>query len=79
MDVPLLGVTTYVEGDLDPRGVASQEGGTNPRLQAFRVIIETEGIDEAQGAEMKAQFQQRCPIYTTLQHAAPIEVSVVTN
>lgn len=79
MDVPLLGVTTYVEGDLDPRGVASQEGGINPRLQAFRVIIETEGIDEAQGAEMKAQFQQRCPIYTTLQHAAPIEVSVVTN
>lgn len=79
MDIPLDGITTYVEGDFDPRGVASQEAGINPRLQAFRVTIEAGGIDEAQGAEMNDQFQQRCPIYTTLQHAAPIEVSVVTN
>lgn len=79
MDIPLDGVTTYVEGDLDPRGIASQEDNINPRLQAFRVIIEAEGIDVAQGAAMNEQFQQRCPIYTTLQHAAPIEVSVLTN
>jgi len=79
MDIPLDGVTTYVEGDLHPRGIASQEDNINPRLQAFRVIIEAEGIDVAQGAAMNEQFQQRCPIYTTLQHAAPIEVSVLTN
>lgn len=79
MDVPLHGITTYVEGDFDPRGVASQDAGINPRLQAFRVTIEAEGIDEEQGEEMNEQFQQRCPIYTTLQHAAPIEVSVTTN
>ncbi|MFN2135605.1 MAG: OsmC family protein [Candidatus Promineifilaceae bacterium] len=79
MDVPIAGITTYVEGDLDPRGLASQDSGINPRLQAFRVTVETEGIDEAQGAEMLEQYKQRCPIYTTLQLAAPIEVSVVTN
>lgn len=79
MDVPLNGITTTVEGDLDPRGIVSMESGINPRLQAFRVTIETEGIDEAQGAEMLEQFQQRCPIYTTLTLAAPIEVTVATN
>lgn len=79
MDIPLHGITTYVEGDFDPRGVASQDAGINPRLQAFRVTIEADGIDEAQGAAMNEQFQQRCPIFTTLQLAAPIEVSVATN
>ena len=78
MDIPLTSLTTLVEGDFDPRGVAVM-GSIDPRIQAFRVIIEAEGIDDAQAEAMTEQFQQRCPIYTTLQHAAPIEISVITN
>jgi len=78
MDIPLTGVSTLVEGDFDPRGVGSM-GSVDPRIQAFRVTIEAEGIDEAQGEQLTEQFQQRCPIYTTLQLAAPIEVTVNTS
>jgi uncharacterized OsmC-like protein len=79
MDIPLTEITTFVEGDLDPRGVAGQEESINPRIQAFRVTIEAEGIDEAQAELMTEQFQLRCPIYTTLIDAAPIEITVMTN
>ncbi len=78
LDIPLTSLTTLVEGDFDPRGVAAM-GPINPRIQAFRVMIEAEGIDDAQAQTMTEQFQQRCPIYTTLQHAAPIEITVTTN
>ena len=79
MDIPLTEITTFVEGDFDPRGVAGQEESINPRIQAFRVTIEAEGIDEAQAELMTEQFQLRCPIYTTLIDAAPIEITVMTN
>ena len=78
MDIPLTSINTLVEGDFDPRGVAAM-GEIDPRIQAFRVIIDTEGIDDAQAELMTEQFQQRCPIYTTLQHAAPIDITVTTN
>jgi uncharacterized OsmC-like protein len=78
MDIPLTSLTTLVEGDFDPRGVAAM-GPIDPRIQAFRVMIEAEGIDDAQAELMTEQFQQRCPIYTTLQHAAPVEITVTTN
>lgn len=78
LDIPLTSLTTLVEGDFDPRGVAVM-GSIDPRIQAFRVIIEAEGIDDAQAEAMTEQFQQRCPIYTTLQHAAPVDITVVTN
>ncbi len=78
MDIPLTSLTTVVEGDFDPRGVAVM-GSIDPRIQAFRVMIEAEGIDDAQAEAMTEEFEQRCPIYTTLQHAAPIEITVTTN
>ena len=78
LDIPLTSLTTLVEGDFDPRGVAEM-GSIDPRIQAFRVMIEAEGIDDAQAETMSEQFQQRCPIYTTLQHAAPVEITVTTN
>jgi len=78
MDIPLTSINTLVEGDFDPRGVGAM-GSIDPRIQAFRVKIETEGIDDAQAELMTEQFQQRCPIYTTLQHAAPIDIAVTTN
>jgi len=78
LDIPLTSLTTLVEGDFDPRGVAEM-GSIDPRIQAFRVMIEAEGIDDAQAETMTEQFQQRCPIYTTLQRAAPVEITVTTN
>ena len=78
MDIPLTGLTATVEGDLDPRGVAVM-GASDPRIQAFRVMIEAEGIDDAQAESMTAEFQQRCPIYTTLERAAPIDITVTTT
>ncbi|MEM7127633.1 MAG: OsmC family protein [Chloroflexota bacterium] len=77
MDIPLANLTTIVEADFDPRGVAGQP--VDPRIQALRVKIEAEGIDDAQATMMSEQFQLRCPIYTTLTRAAPIEITVVSS
>ena len=70
---PLTGLTATVEGDFDPSGVKT--GQSDPRIQAFRVHMKLEGVDEAQAEMMAEQFQQRCPIYTTLSRAAPIEIT----
>ena len=79
LDIPMGEITTYVEGDFNPRGLASQDGSIDPRIQAFRVKIEAEGITDEQASAMNEQYQQRCPIYTTLQRAAPIEITVSTD
>jgi uncharacterized OsmC-like protein len=76
MELPLTGITTTVEGDFDPRGVASMDEGIDPRLQAFRVNIDVEGINKGQAKKMVEQFEQRCPIYTTLVRSAPIDITV---
>ena len=70
---PLTGLTATVEGDFDPNGVKT--GQSDPRLQAFRVHMQLEGVDEAQAEMMTEQWKQRCPIYTTLSRAAPIEIT----
>jgi uncharacterized OsmC-like protein len=79
MGIPPIGVTTVVEGDLDPRGVASMDAGIDPRIQAFRVNVIVDGIDEEQGEEIKEQYKMRCPIYTTLIRSAPIDITVTTT
>jgi uncharacterized OsmC-like protein len=79
LNIPITEITTFVEGDLDPRGLASKDGSINPRLQVFRVNIVAKGITDEEASEMNEQYQQRCPIYTTLQRAAPIDVTVSTN
>jgi putative redox protein len=72
-NIPLAGVTVNVEGDFDPRGVAGEP--VNPRLQAIRVYVKLVGADEAQAEMMTEQFQNRCPVFTTLKRSAPIEIS----
>jgi uncharacterized OsmC-like protein len=79
MGIPPIAITTVVEGDLDPRGVASMDAGINPRFQAFRVNLTVDGIDDEQAEEMTEQFKQRCPIYTTLVRSAPIDITVMTD
>ncbi len=79
MGVTVTDITTFVEADLDPRGLASMDSGINPRLQAFRVMVEVAGISTEQGEVMIEQYKQRCPIYTTLVRAAPVEISVTAK
>jgi|GEM_PF-775015 len=77
MSFPLDGLTVNVEADFDPSGVAGS--GADPRIQAIRIDMQAEGVDEAQIEEMIGAFQTRCPIFTTLSRAAPIEITVTPS
>lgn len=71
-DITLNSVRADVEADLDPRGATRPD--VNPRIRAFRVTMHVDG-PSAEEAEMLAdEFSQRCPIYTTFERSAPIEV-----
>jgi uncharacterized OsmC-like protein len=73
MGIPLTEVAATVEGDFNPAGV--KDGSVNPRIQAFRVHMDLTGPSEAQAEALAAEFQTRCPIYTTLSRSAPIDIS----
>ncbi|MEM7134681.1 MAG: YdhR family protein [Chloroflexota bacterium] len=71
--IPLDYAKATVEADLDPRGVAGAD--VDPRVRAFRVNFELDG-PTAEEAEMMAEhYAARCPIYTTFERSAPIEVT----
>jgi uncharacterized OsmC-like protein len=72
-NIPLTEIAATVEADFDPRGVKGEP--VNPRIQALRVHMDLSGADEEQAAKLAEQFQARCPIYTTLSRAAPIEIT----
>jgi uncharacterized OsmC-like protein/predicted small metal-binding protein len=72
LDIPLTGVAVTAAGDFDPRGVCGEP--VDPRLQAFRVRLGLTGPTEAQAETLAKAFQTRCPVYTTLSRAAPIEL-----
>lgn len=74
MDITLTYASASVEGGLDPRGVKGED--VNPRLQAFRVELQLAGPTEKQAQQLKVAIQKRCPVYTTLERAAPIELEV---
>jgi len=73
--ITLNDINATVEADLDPRGVAGAP--VNPRIRAFRVTMHVDGPTAEEAAMMAEQFSQRCPIYTTYERAAPIEVTNV--
>lgn len=66
-----------VEADFDPQGVKGVEG-VSPAVQVFRVTLTLHGVDDAQAGELAGHFQRRCPVFTTLEKAAPIELTVQT-
>lgn len=66
-----------VEADFDPQGVKGVEG-VSPAIQVFRVTLTLHGVDDAQGEELAGHFQRRCPVFTTMEKAAPIELTVQT-
>ncbi len=71
--ITLNAVNATVEADLDPRGVAGAE--IDPRIRAFRVTMNVDGPTMEEADMMADQFSKRCPIYTTFERAAPIEVT----
>lgn len=73
-DVPLRSAEATVEADFDPRGVKGAD--VDPRIQAFRLTLALEGPTDGQAEALVAAFRARCPIYTTLSRAAPIEIRV---
>lgn len=73
-DIPLSAATASAEGDLDPRGVRGEP--VNPRIQAFRVRLALTGPSKDQAESLVDAVRTRCPIYTTLERSAPIEMEL---
>ena len=74
MKMPLKGASATVEGDLDPRGVKGED--VNPRIQIFRMKLTLTGVSKAEADKLVAAIKTRCPVYTTLERSAPIELEV---
>ena len=72
LGMPLESLSVAVEGDLAPKGL--KDGSVNPRIREFRVMIDAQGISDEEFDILHEQWQLRCPAYTTLVLAAPIEV-----
>lgn len=74
--IALNAINATVEADLDPRG--GMAGATvNPRIRAFRVTMNVDGPTADEAAMLADAFSRRCPIYTTFERSAPIEVTNV--
>lgn len=72
--IALESVSVTASGEFDPRGVCGE--AFDPRFQAFRVRVAMKGPDAAQCEALIQAFKARCPVYTTLSRAAPVEVTV---
>ncbi len=77
MDIPLDAVAVTAAGDFDPRGVCGEP--VDPRFQEFRVRLALSGPTEAQAETLAEAFRTRCPVYTTLSRAAPIELEIAVE
>ncbi|MFQ5856412.1 MAG: DUF1059 domain-containing protein [Anaerolineae bacterium] len=77
MGVPLHRIAVTAVGDFDPRGVCGEP--VDPRMQAFRVRLALSGPTEEQAEALANAFRARCPVYTTLSRAAPIEMEIAVE
>lgn len=73
----LRSATAAVEADFDPRGVKGED--VDPKIQAFRVTFVLGGIASDQADALVEAFRKRCPVYTTLVAATPIEIRTVVE
>jgi uncharacterized OsmC-like protein len=73
MGQPLSDIAATVEADLNPAGIV--DGSVNPRLQAMRVHMDIPGASDEQAAKLAEEFKTRCPMYTTMIRAVPIEIT----
>ncbi len=74
MGIALKAASVTAAGDFDPRGVNGEP--VDPRFQAIRVRLALEGPDAAQREAFVQAFKTRCPIFTTLARAAPVEITL---
>ncbi|MCW5659182.1 MAG: OsmC family protein [Burkholderiaceae bacterium] len=74
MGIALQSIAVTAAGDFDPRGVCGE--AIDPRFQAFRVRLAMDGPDAAQAQALVQAFRTRCPVYTTLARAAPVEITL---
>lgn len=72
--MPLHSGAVAAAGDLAPRRPYGEE--IDPRVQAFRVRLALAGPTEEQAEALAKAFRTRCPVYTTLSRAAPIELEI---
>ncbi len=72
LSIPLERISAVTEGDFAAQGL--KDGSVNPRLRAFRMKISMTGPSVEQANQLRAQFKLRCPVYTTLSLAAPIDI-----
>jgi uncharacterized OsmC-like protein len=72
LEIPLERIEVSAEGDLAPQGV--RDGSVDPRIRGFRILIDMDGPSPEQADLLREQFMLRCPIYTTLVRAAPIDI-----
>jgi uncharacterized OsmC-like protein/predicted small metal-binding protein len=77
MNIPLDSVSVTAAGDFDPRGVCGEP--VDPRMQAFRVRLILTGPTQLQAEVLAESFRKRCPVYTTLLRAAPIDLEVTVE
>ncbi|MBP6541546.1 MAG: OsmC family protein [Piscinibacter sp.] len=72
MGIELRAINVTAAGEFDPRGVCGE--AFDPRFQGFQVRLALEGPDAAQCEQLLQAFESRCPVYTTLSRAAPVEI-----
>jgi uncharacterized OsmC-like protein len=72
MGFELRAISVTAAGEFDPRGVCGEP--FDPRFQSFKVRLALEGVDAAQSELLLQAFRTRCPVYTTLSRAAPVEI-----
>jgi uncharacterized OsmC-like protein/predicted small metal-binding protein len=77
MNIPLDAVVVTAAGDFDPRGICGEP--VDPRFQEFRVRLGLSGPTAEQAEVLAQAFRSRCPVYTTLLRAAPIELEVAVE
>lgn len=74
MGIPLSAVSVTAAGEFDPRGVCGEP--FDPRFQSFKLRFALEGPDAAQCERLLEAFRTRCPVYSTLSRAAPIDITL---
>lgn len=72
LEIPLKDASAVVEGELDPRGVQGED--VDPRIQIFRVNLTLTGVSQEEADKLSGAIKKRCPVYTTLERSAPIEL-----
>ncbi|MBX3051881.1 MAG: YdhR family protein [Caldilineaceae bacterium] len=73
MRIPLNSLSVGVEADFAPAGMT--DGSVNPRVQAFRAAVTADGPSMEEMEALADEWRARCPIYTTLELAAPIKIT----